>query len=121
VSNITDISGIWLASKIEYVQDEITLDATEYFDELKISINCDQSCCDINGCNSFVTSCGWATSEKCMYNYFANEDNGNVLFLKITGLTGSKMFAEIENKTPEFKLFPDEDREGIYRITFVAI
>lgn len=121
ISNITDISGTWLASKIEYVIDEITLDVTEYFDELEISINCDQSCCNINGCNSLVTSCDWANSENCMYNYFANEDNSNVLFFKIIGLTGSKMFAEIENKTPEFKLFPDEDREGIYKITLVAI
>jgi hypothetical protein len=121
IIEVQNFAGNWSAIKVEYIVDEISQDVSEYFDELQITINKNQSCCNINGCNSWATTCDWENSENSFYNYFKNQDSGNVIFIKIISIKPSKMIAEVENKTPEFKLFPDEDREGIYRLTLVAI
>jgi hypothetical protein len=119
--HIQNIVGNWSATKVEHIVDEISQDVSEYFDELEIAINENRSCCNINGCDSWATSCGWDNSGNILSNYLTNEDSGNVLFIKIISIKPSKIIAKVINKTPELKLFPDEDREGIYRITFVAI
>jgi hypothetical protein len=116
-----NFAGNWSGIKVEYIADDISQDVSEYFDEFQITINRKQSCCNINGCNSWVTTCNWVKSENSFSNYFKNEESGNVLFFKLISIQGSKIIAEVENKTPELKLFPDEDREGIFKITLVAI
>lgn len=118
---ITDFAGRYTATIVEYTFDEISQDVSKYFYELQITINKDQSCCNINGCNSWVTMCDWINSNEGYSNYFMNKDSGGVLFFKILDIQGAKLIMEVKNKTPEFKLFPDEAREGIYKITFVAI
>ena len=121
ITEVQYLAGNWSAIKVDYLIDEISQDVSEYFEELQLTISSNQSCCNINGCNSWVTTCDWINTDNSFSNYFKNGDSGNVLFFKIIDIQGSKIIVEVENKAPEFKLFPDEDREGIYRITFVAI
>jgi hypothetical protein len=117
--NLTGLEGNWIAIKVEFQNDDISEDISEYIKEFKIDISKNQSSCNINGCTSWTTTKAWEKSGNFYCNYFKNQDTDCIMFFNILSIKGSYMTAEIRNNTPTIKFLSEESSNGNYIVSFV--
>jgi len=118
--DISDIIGNWTATKVEYNIGAASMDVSEHFTEITLTINEFRGYCCINRCYYLFTVQRWQEKGGNHFNIFSNPETNDLISMNIFERKGSIITASVKNLSPHmYRLFPDEDSNGQYTISFV--
>jgi hypothetical protein len=117
--DISDIIGNWTATKVEYNIGAASMDVSEHFSEITLTINEFRGYCCINRCDYLFTVQGWQEKGGNHFNIFTNPETHDLISMNILERNDKVMKASVKNLSPYmYRLFPDEDSNGQYTIHF---